>query len=135
MAANGTGMKCETCGSTTGLRLLSDLLLMWMCAAPGAAPGIIRPPSKTSPTPSKVGPLIKTPPATAGFFVDGALVVAQEFATAGRCDVPDSFHTNSSKTNRLPVTAVLIGRPSMFRPETRSATAVSAARIATTVSQ
>jgi hypothetical protein len=60
---------------------------------------------------------------------------SQEFATAGRCDVPDSFHTNRSTTNRMPVTAVLIGRPSMFRPETRSPTAVPAARIATTVSQ
>jgi hypothetical protein len=35
----------------------------------------------------------------------------------------------------MPVTAVLIGNPNMLRAETKSPTAVPAARMATTVSQ
>jgi hypothetical protein len=55
--------------------------------------------------------------------------------TAVRSALPGSFQISRSTTNSIPVTAVLNGRPSMLRPETRSPTAVPAALIATTVSQ
>jgi hypothetical protein len=58
-----------------------------------------------------------------------------ECTTTVRSTLPDSFQISRSATNRIPVRAVLKGRPSMFRPETRSPTAVPAALIATTVSQ
>jgi hypothetical protein len=46
-----------------------------------------------------------------------------------------SLHTNRSTTNRMPVTAVLIGRPSMFRPETKVTNGSSRRADRTTVSQ
>ena len=66
---------------------------------------------------------------------ENVVEVRYKRATTVRSALLESFQITRSAMNSIPVRAVLKGRPSMFRPETRSPTAVPAALIATTVSQ